>query len=970
MATWNVRSLYRPGAVRILTDELQQAGVVIAAVQETRFTKDTPSFDSNGYKIYCSSNNAHHVLGTAFLVAHRWNHLVINFSPMNDRLCILRIKGRFFNYSLLNAHAPTNDTSDDIKEEFYEALRRAYDNCPNHDVKILLGDMNAKVGREESYRPTIGRWSLHEETNENGLRLIDFATEKGMVVRSSYFMHKRIHQATWVSPDGVTRNQIDHCLVDGRHFSDVINVKVRRGANVDSDHFLVVVDVRARIDRAQTARAQATKRFAANKLKDPSVRTAFAQNISAGINELRTQHPEPENLTECWQHLSQVIRTGAEHILGHEAPTDRKTWFDNECAQATAAKNQARIRNLERPTRSANEHYRILRRVEKRIHKKKKREFQNRTLSELENNYNRNEARKFYKVLNTQRKGFNPRVNMCRALDGTLLTNKTDVLARWREHFDALLNEDIVETGAESSFNLEVSDTATVPPTRQETVDAINSLKNNKAAGLDGIQAELLKIESEELIDAMHEIVLKIWSTETLPDEWLEAALFPIHKKGDKLACENYRGISVLPAAYKVFAKILYNRLSPHAETVIGEYQCGFRRDRSTTDQIFNVRLILQKGREFKVHTYHLFIDFKSAYDKIKRSELFVVMRDLGFEPKLIRLVAMTLNGSRCRIKMGNEVSDVFVTKEGLRQGDALSTLLFNVALEGAMRRAGIQTSRTLATGSVQILGFADDLDIVGRRHTDVVDTYTSLKTEALRLGLIINENKTKYMKTNEATVPQQEANIVSIGGQRFEVVDQFVYLGALIRADNDSSLEIKRRIMAANRCVHGLQRHLRSNLLTRNTKFCIYKTLIRPVLLYGSETWPTTKSDEQLLLSFERKVLRIICGATHEGDRWRRKYNFELEREYGEPNIVANVKVNRLRWAGHLARMDQSRAPATLFRNDPDGRRGVGRPKARWIDNVEADIRALRIRNWKEKAQNRDLWRTILDQAKTNKWL
>ena len=95
-------------------------------------------------------------------------------------------------------------------------------------------------------------------------------------------------------------------------------------------------------------------------------------------------------------------------------------------------------------------------------------------------------------------------------------------------------------------------------------------------------------------------------------------------------------------------------------------------------------------------------------------------------------------------------MSDSFEVKEGLQQGDASSTLLFNCTLEGAMRRAGIQISRALATSCVQILGFADDLDIVSRTYSGIGDIYTSLKWEAAEVSLVINENKTKYMKTGQ----------------------------------------------------------------------------------------------------------------------------------------------------------------------------------------------------------------------------
>jgi len=189
-------------------------------------------------------------------------------------------------------------------------------------------------------------------------------------------------------------------------------------------------------------------------------------------------------------------------------------------------------------------------------------------------------------------------------------------------------------------------------------------------------------------------------------------------------------------------------------------------------------------------------------------------------------------------------------------------------------------------------------------------------------------------MATNKAT-SQQQSTTVNIGGQDFEEVDEFQYLGVLIRADGDTTVEIKKRVMAANRCFYGLQKQLRSKLLTKETKFNIYKTLIRPVLLYGSETWPTTKSDEH-------KVFRTILVAKWENGLLSRKYNFELDREFGPPNIVAQVKVNRLRWAGHVARMSSTRAPSILFNHDPEGRKDRGRPKLRWIDNVEKDLEAL----------------------------
>ena len=103
----------------------------------------------------------------------------------------------------------------------------------------MLGDCNAKVGHERQYRRVIGCHSLHEISNDNGNRLIDFASEKNLVIKSTHFPRKDIHKQTWISPDGRTLNQIDHVLIEGRHATDIIDVKSRRGADCESDHFLV-----------------------------------------------------------------------------------------------------------------------------------------------------------------------------------------------------------------------------------------------------------------------------------------------------------------------------------------------------------------------------------------------------------------------------------------------------------------------------------------------------------------------------------------------------------------------------------------------------------------------------------------------------------------------------------------------------------------------------------------------------------
>jgi hypothetical protein len=171
----------------------------------------------------------------------------------------------------------------------------------------------------------------------------------------------------------------------------------------------------------------------------------------------------------------------------------------------------------------------------------------------------------------------------------------------------------------EKTGHLEDLEPAERVPTVAEMEAAIRKLKNNKAPGMDLIQAEMIRNAGTEYFKHLHHLIVKTWLTETIPEEWNLSIIFPIHKKGDVTICTNYRGISFLCITYKKISNILFQRLSPYVENIIGDYQCGFRQGISTSEQIFNIRQILEKCSEFGIEAHHLFIDFKAAYDSIDR---------------------------------------------------------------------------------------------------------------------------------------------------------------------------------------------------------------------------------------------------------------------------------------------------------------------------------------------------------------
>jgi hypothetical protein len=131
-----------------------------------------------------------------------------------------------------------------VKDAIYEELERLFNHIPKYHTKIILSDCNAKVRREDIFKPKIGNKSMHEISNDNAVRVVNFATSKNVIVKNKMFPHRNISKFTWTSPDGKTHNQIDHILIDNRRHSSILDVQPFRAADFHTHHYLVVAKFR------------------------------------------------------------------------------------------------------------------------------------------------------------------------------------------------------------------------------------------------------------------------------------------------------------------------------------------------------------------------------------------------------------------------------------------------------------------------------------------------------------------------------------------------------------------------------------------------------------------------------------------------------------------------------------------------------------------------------------------------------
>lgn len=220
-------------------------------MQEIRWPGEE-SVKTEGMTLFYSGDKyGRHINGVGFLVNELLLPHVKHFERVSDRICYMRIADKSGDLILICVYAPTETGPNDEKEVFYEELERTYNKLPNHCSKILLGDFNAQVGNETMYKPTIGGESAHDISNGNGMRLIEYAIAKELIITSTFFPSKLIHKHTWTAPNNIYKSQIDHVLINKNHRSSISNIRSHRGADGDSDHFLVLICYKKLVTRKQ-----------------------------------------------------------------------------------------------------------------------------------------------------------------------------------------------------------------------------------------------------------------------------------------------------------------------------------------------------------------------------------------------------------------------------------------------------------------------------------------------------------------------------------------------------------------------------------------------------------------------------------------------------------------------------------------------------------------------------------------------
>ena len=489
------------------------------------------------------------------------------------------------------------------------------------------------------------------------------------------------------------------------------------------------------------------------------------------------------------------------------------------------------------------------------------------------------------------------------------------------------------------------------PILRSEVVSATQSLKSGKSPRVDNITIGLLKSGGENMISVIINICNKIWNSWDGPIVLTQSLIICIHKKGNIQKCKNYRTISLISHISKIMLKVILRRLQPITEELFSEEQAGFRAGRSTKLKIFNIRIIQEKYTEHQKPLYHIFIDFKKAFDRIWHAGHWEIKK-FNINARLIKVIQSSYEKVISAIYYEGKA-----TRTCVRQVCLLSPTLFNIMLEQIMNEDLLDYKGTVSIGERVIINlrFADDIDgLAGSKH-EFVNLMNKIDSTSRTYGMEINTNKTKIMTHCEGYFN----NSISLHGEIIESVDTFKFLGTILD-DNDTKEEILSRIAHTTASLTKLNPIWNDRNVTLNSKMCLLNSLVISIFLYACEMWTISKELQRRITAMDficiRRLLKITYKDIITNKEVRNRFFIIIG---NHKDLLSKVKERKLWWYGRIILDDYSMSKIFL-QATVNGIRKTGCPRLTWSDNIH-EWTGLNVCDAMRPATDREKWRKIM---------
>ena len=438
VGSWNVRTLYQAGKLQQVLREMTNYKVEILCVSEARWTDSGRRILASGHTIFYSGRTDNlHRGGVAVIVMRKVEKTLLEWKPVNDRLMKVRFNSKFAKLTIIACYAPTKEAEEEEKDKFYEQLEEEIRTTPRHDALIVIGDLNARVGEDNTGKERAMGTKGFGCANNNGERLSDLCVESRLVIGGTLFMHRDIHKTAWRSPDQRTVSQIDHVIINQKWRRSLQDVKANRGADIGTDHVLVVASVSLKLRKTKRGEER-QQRFDTAKLKNSNTEKAFKLELKNRFHVL--QEEQEINIDSFNQVLTETSRS----LLGYRKKR-KEEWIKTDTWKTIDERKETKKKiNDTKSQRIKNQlqtRYSTLDREVKRKTKADKRAFIENLANGAETAAQMQNMATPYKITKALAGGFKNCDIPMKDADGVVITSVEEQTQLWNTHFETILNK-------------------------------------------------------------------------------------------------------------------------------------------------------------------------------------------------------------------------------------------------------------------------------------------------------------------------------------------------------------------------------------------------------------------------------------------------------------------------------------------------------------------------------------------------